>query len=247
MAATYDTIGSTYSRHRHADPRWTARVERALGDAERVLNVGAGTGSYEPTGRACVVAIEPSIEMIRQRKPGVPVVRGVAERLPVGTRTFDAALASFTTHHWTDPVAGLREMQRVAARQVVVTWDPSVAEEYWLIRDYVPEAATREHGLATVAAATDALAPARVETLMVPADMTDGVFGAYWKRPHAYLDPSVRSAISGLALLDQTLVDAAMQRLAADLESGAWTARYGEDLAALDEIDLGYRLVIAGD
>jgi SAM-dependent methyltransferase len=247
VPATYDAIGSTYSRHRHADPRWAARIERALGDAERVVNIGAGAGSYEPIGRACVVAVEPSVEMIRQRVPGVPVVRGEAERLPLRTRSFDAALASFTTHHWSDPSIGFREMQRVAARQVVVTWDPLVSEQYWLIRDYLPEAAARERGLATMAAAVEALASARVEPLTVPADLTDGVFAAYWKRPRAYLDPSVRDAISGLALLDQTLVDAAMRRLAADLESGAWIARYGEEVLAVDEIDLGYRLVIGGD
>jgi hypothetical protein len=82
-APIYDTIGRGYTRYRRPDPRWGVQINAALGDARTVLNVGAGSGSYEPTDRQ-VVAVEPSRAMIDQRplnsaptifanaKPGVP-------------------------------------------------------------------------------------------------------------------------------------------------------------------------------
>jgi SAM-dependent methyltransferase len=246
MATVYDQIGLDYAALRKPDPRWKARIRGALADAESVVNVGAGTGSYEPRGPA-VVALEPSRVMIRQRSADAsPAVCGIAERLPFRDAGFDVALAILTIHHWSDPAAGLAELRRVAARQVVVTWDPQVfCERFWLVRDYLPEAAERERGMAKLETVVAHLQPARVEPLLVPADCTDGFFGAYWKRPHAYLDAAVRAAISGLALLDHRLVARAIERLDADLATGRWQARYAE-LGALSELDLGYRIVIAG-
>lgn len=241
---TYDQIGGGYAARRRSDPRWLARLERALGDWRSLLNVGAGAGSYEPT-RGGVVALEPSRVMIGQRPAAAaPVVRGVAEHLPFRDGAFDVALAVLTLHHWSDPAAGLAEMRRVARRQVVLTWDPSIALQFWLVRDYLPEIGAREAGLATVSTAVRHLEAASVEVLPVPADCSDGVLGAYWRRPHVYLDPAARAAISGLALLSDEVVKAAMGRLAADLDSGAWQARHA-DLARREEIDLGYRLVVA--
>jgi ubiquinone/menaquinone biosynthesis C-methylase UbiE len=122
----YDEIGSVYARHRRPDPRLADLIDGALGDARTVVNVGAGTGSYEPTDRT-VVAVEPSGVMIGQRSPGsAPAVRAVAESLPFADRSFDAALAVLTVHHWTDAAAGLAEMARVAGRVVVLTFDKVV-------------------------------------------------------------------------------------------------------------------------
>src|SRR5262249_11686342 len=141
--------------------------------------------------------------------------------------------------------AGLAEMRRVSRKQVVVTWDLDVfARHFWLVRDYLPEAAARETQLATLATVVAHLGPATTERLLVPEDCTDGFFGAYWKRPHVYLDPTVRGAISGLALHDRGVVAVAMERLQCDLDHGRWHARYAE-LLDLSEIDLGYRLVVA--
>jgi SAM-dependent methyltransferase len=186
--------------------------------------------------------------MIDQRpRSAAPVVRAVAERLPFADHSFDVALAVFAVHHWRDATIGLAEMRRVSSKQVIVTWDPVIiAREFWLVRDYLPEAADRESHLATLATVTTHLPAPEIETLPVPADCTDGVFGAYWRRPHAYLDPTVRGAISGLALLDRKLVSAAMERLRTDIESGHWYTRYS-GLTDSCEIDLGYRLVIAED
>ena len=242
-APVYDTIGDDYATQRRPDPRWIARIHDALGPTGRVVNVGAGAGSYEPVGR--VVALEPSPVMLAQRPAdAAPAVRGVAEHLPFPDDAFETALAVLTVHHWTDAAAGLAEMQRVARRQVIVTWDPEVFLDFWLVRDYIPEAPEREADVATVDTIAGHLRSPRRLVLPVPADCTDGFFGAYWRRPHAYLDPAVRAAISGLALLEDEIVEPAMRRLAADLESGAWQARYAE-LASSEVHDLGYRMLVA--
>ncbi len=242
-----------YSGRRRPDPRIAGRVSAALAPAARVLNVGAGAGSYEPgsrKGRTQVVAVEPSLAMLAQRSPdAAPAVRAVAERLPFRDAAFDAVLASLTVHHWTDPAGGLAELVRVApARQVVLTWDPDVvAREFWFTRDYLPAAleGERDRGLWTLDEIAGALAPVRVEVVPVPWDCTDGFFGAYWRRPEAYLLPVVRNAISALALLDQDLVDDAVRRLAADLDTGRWATRHA-DLLTRESMDLGYRLVVGG-
>ena len=138
MEAAYDDIGRLYRRHRRPDPRLAARITAALGDARRVVNVGAGSGSYEPP--TTVVAVEPSAVMAAQRPPGgAPVVRGVAERLPFPGGAFDAALAVLTAHHWSDKDAGLAELRRVSRRQVVFCTDLDVSHAFWLVVDYFPE------------------------------------------------------------------------------------------------------------
>jgi SAM-dependent methyltransferase len=219
-APRYDTIGVGYRRHRQPDPRIAATIDAALGDATTLLDVGSGTGSYEPPGRS-VVAIEPSLTMIDQRPPdAAPVVQGVAERLPFPDSSFDAALAVFTVHHWNDPVAGLHELARVARQQVVVTWDPLVHAGFWLVEDYLPEIAVREAQLPTLDAVTDVLAIEEVKPITVPADCTDGFCGAYWRRPAKYLDPDVRRAISAFSDCRPGRVVEAMTRLDEDLASG---------------------------
>jgi SAM-dependent methyltransferase len=239
----YDRIGTTYARHRRPDARVAARIGEALGDARAVLDVGAGTGSYEPADRE-VIAVEPSWVMIRQRAAhAAPVVRGIAETLPFAAAAFDAALAVLTVHHWHDPEAGLAELRRVARRVVVLTWDPEVyASRFWLTRDYLPEIAEAERGFATVDRVVAALPGSDVAPLAVPHDCTDGFCGAYWRRPEVYLEPDARAAISALARLEDDVLQPAMARLAADLHSGAWRAR-NADVVARDELDLGYRLV----
>jgi SAM-dependent methyltransferase len=246
----YERIGDGYQDRRQPEPRWSERVGAAIGHGRSVVNVGAGTGSYEPPRRT-VLAIEPSPTMIAQRGPtAAPAVQGVAEAIPLADRAVDVALAVLTVHHWTDPHTGLAEMRRVADRQVVVTWDPAVALDFWLVTDYLPEIGEHERDLATLDAVTAGLdQDARridIETLDVPAACRDGVMAAYWRRPESYLDPATRGAISSIALLDPEVVAAAMARLEADLADGTWHRRHA-DLLALDHLDIGYRLVSASD
>ena len=246
-APRYDTIGRTYARARRADPRVAAPILAALGDAHTVVNVGAGTGNYEPADRS-VVAVEPSGIMIDQRPPGAaPVVQGVAERLPVATGAFDAAMALLTVHHWSDLGAGLREMERVAERQVIFLFDASITNTYWLVDDYFPEARTlqSEQHAPTPDDIGRHLDVQRVEVVPVPGDCVDGFGGSYWQRPEAYLGPSVRAGISWLAQLDPSVVDRNVARLATELADGRWDARYGH-LRDQDSLDIGYRLVVCG-
>lgn len=243
----YDTIGTTYARTRRADPRIAAQICLALGDARTVVNVGAGTGSYEPVDRP-VVALEPSLTMIDQRPPGAaPAVQGVAEHLPFADGTFDLAMATLTVHHWTDQAAGLAELRRVADRQVIFAFDRSVSGTYWLVDDYFPEyrALETEWRAPTAEEIGQHLDVRRVEVVPVPADCVDGFGGAYWQRPEAHLDPVVRAGMSWIAQLDPEVVDRNVERLAQELSDGRWEAKYGH-LRSMRAIDLGYRLVLCG-
>ena len=245
MPARYDVIGTTYTATRRPDPRVEARLRTALGGATRVLNVGAGTGSYEQAGPV-VAAVEPSPVMLAQRGPdAAPAVRGVAEHLPFRDGAFDAALLVFTIHHWTDWRSGLHEVLRVAGRVVIMGWDPAVQDHFWLTTEYLPEALDGD-GIAEVSVADveSITGPVRVVPVPVPADCVDGFFAAYWARPEAYLDPLVRAGISCFALLDDDLVANRMARLADDLASGAWDARH-PGLRDEPELDVGYRLVVS--
>jgi hypothetical protein len=207
-----------------------------------VVNVGAGTGSYEPADRD-VVAVEPSEAMIAQRPAGAaPVVRAHAEALPFADGSFDAAMAVLTDHHWGDRCAGLRELRRVARRAVVLTFDPAFTDAFWLVAEYLP--GFRELPGLTVDELAACLGGADIVPVPVPADCTDGFLGAFWRRPEAYLDPRVRAAISVFARVPPGEVDACVRALRADLESGAWRERHA-DLLGLDELDLGYRLLVS--
>src|SRR5436309_14412286 len=173
----YDTIGATYSVTRRTEPRIAAQVWAALGDARTVLNVGAGTGSYEPSDRE-VTAVEPSAVMRAQRPAGAArCVAATAESLPFEDESFDAAMAFATVHHWQDPIAGLLEMRRVARRVVVFTFDFSHLSEFWVTRDYLPELAALLADLPSLTEQARAIG-ARVDPVLVPWDCADGFFEA---------------------------------------------------------------------
>ena len=242
----YDTIGATYTVTRRTESRIAARIWAALGDARTVVNVGAGTGSYEPPG-CDVTAVEPSALMRAQRSPwAAPCVAAAAESLPFEDKSFDAAMAVSTVHHWRDPIAGLREMRRVARRIVVFTVDDSDTgglHRFWLVRDYLPEVAELIAGRPSLAEQARAIG-ARIEPVLIPWDCADGFFEAYWRRPEAYLDEDVRRGISVWAKVGQEAEQRAVRKLRADLVSGRWAER-NRDLAAVEAADLGLRLLIA--
>jgi SAM-dependent methyltransferase len=234
-----------YSAVRREDPRIAARVRAALGDVRSVVNVGAGAGSYEPADLD-VTAVEPSAVMRAQRPPGAaPVVDARAEQLPFEDDSFDAAMAILSDHHWEDHERGLAELRRVARKRVVLlNAEPHSVVDSWLVRDYlrgfiglVPDGYSLEQTL-------ERLGGGHVEPVPIPHDCQDGFMHAYWRRPHAYLDPQVRAGISVFRLLDQDEVKRAIEKLAADLDSGEWERR-NRELLELDELDLGYRLVVA--
>ena len=192
----YDTIGVGYASARSADPRIESLIWAALGGARTVVNVGAGTGNYEPTDR-WVIAVDPAVTMLAQRQVStVPVVCAAAEALPFRDHVFDAALATLTLHHWSDCSAGLSEMRRVARRQVIMLYEPAINRRFWLT-SYFPE---------TLMLASEVRAPSIADIQMhlgvqsitpvpIPADRTDGFLGCYWRRPEAYLNSTVRAGI----------------------------------------------------
>jgi SAM-dependent methyltransferase len=243
-AQLYDTIGSTYSVTRRTEPRIAAQIWAALGDARTVLNVGAGTGSYEPSDRD-VTAVEPSAVMRAQRPAGAAqCVAATAESLPFEDQSFDAAMAFATVHHWQDPIAGLLEMRRVARRVVVFTCDTSDRSwrrRFWLTRDYLPEVRASRVGLATELARAIG---ARTEPVLIPWDCADGFFEAFWRRPEAYLDENVRRGISVWARVGPDAEQRAVRSLHDDLASGRWAER-NRDLLDLEAAELGLRLLIA--
>ncbi len=246
VSEVYDRIGRSYNRTRRADPRIAAQIADGLGGARTVVNVGAGTGSYEPTDRD-VVAVDPSAEMLRQRAAGsAPAVRGVAEALPFADEQFDAALAVLTVHHWTDAAAGLRELRRVSSRQVVFFYEPLQTHGFWGL-EYFPEAKELPSELAPpdeVLLRTH-LEVREVQTLLVPDDCVDGFGAAFWSRPEAYLDPEVQAGMSWLALLPSAARARGTARLRDELASGEWDRRHGH-LRGERELDAGYRLAVAG-
>ena len=245
-AQLYDVIGSAYPATRRTEPRIAAKVWDALGDARTVLNVGAGTGSYEPADRE-VTAVEPSAVMRAQRPAGAaPCVAAAAEHLPFEDQSFDAAMAFSTIHHWQDPIAGLREMRRVARRVVVFTHDASDTgwrHRFWLSRDYLPEVVDLVAGRPSVDQLAHAIG-ARIEPVLIPWDCADGFFEAYWRRPEAYLEEHVRRAVSIWTRVGPQAEQRAVTGLRDDLASGRWAER-NRELIDLDAAELGLRLLVA--
>lgn len=221
-----------------------AAIIAALGRCESVLNVGAGSGSYEPADRD-VVAAEPSLTMIKQRAPSAAAaVQARCEALPFSDGAFAAVLAVLTVHHWSDVRRGLEECARVARdRSVFLTFDLDAMRRFWLV-DYFPNILALDRGKsAGLSHFSDVFADVTAAPVAIAADCRDGFLCAYWRRPEAYLDESVRAGISSFAQLDAAQLEAGLRRLRTDLMSGAWAAQHA-DLMARDALDIGYRLVI---
>jgi SAM-dependent methyltransferase len=242
----YDRLGHGYAQRRRADPRIAARIRAALGDARTVVNVGAGAGSYEPTDRQ-VIAVEPSAGMRAQRPAHLaPAIDARAEALPLDDGAVDAAMAIVTVHHWDDPVAGLRELRRVARGPVVVlTFDIEVFAGFWMVTDYVPEVLDDDRGrFQPIDEVAATLGRAEIEPVPIPFDCTDGFFEAHYGRPEAYLDADLRAAQSVWPRLPAGVERRTVDALAADLASGAWDSRHGR-LRTQPEYEGGLRLVVS--
>jgi SAM-dependent methyltransferase len=233
----YADTADAYARYRREDPRIAAVIHEALGDARTIVNVGAGQGAYEPRDRE-VTAVEPEPAMTAAA--GRQAVQGVAEALPFADKSFDAAMAVLTIHHWPDWRRGVAEMHRVARERVVIlTFDPRHTHTLWLVAEYLPELADLDAGRFPL---PEELGEARV--VEVPWDCADGFQGSYWRRPEMYLHPVAQRAISSLAMLPDSIRERGMAALRADLESGAWAERHA-DLLERDTLDLGYRVCLA--
>jgi SAM-dependent methyltransferase len=243
MSELYDRIGVTYADYRRPDSRIAEAILESLGRSDSVINVGAGSGSYEPVDRK-VVAVEPSRTMIRQRSSkSAPVIQAVSSALPCRDGAFSASLAVLTIQHWRERLRGFDELARSARdRIVVLTWDPA-ADGFWLTNEYFPELLELDREIfPPFSELSRCLGRIEVRPVPIPHDCRDGFLGAYWRRPAAYLDAGVRSAISSFSRISN--LEDGLSRLANDLQSGEWQCRYGA-IQSLQELDLGYRLVTA--
>ena len=242
MNALYDTIGKGYAKYRKPDPRIARMILDALGDARSVVNVGAGSGSYEPRDRM-VVAVEPSATMIAQRSAdAAEVIHGSAENLPFPDKCFDSATAFLTTHHWSDLDKGLREMARVSRGPCVFFDHQMSGLNFWMLDEYFPEMAARMRPLLPLEQARAVFGSVRVIPVPVPFDCSDGFFCAYWRRPEMYLDPAARAAISFFS--NASGVEERIERLRRDLDDVSW-ARKNAHLLDKVEMDFGYRIIVA--
>jgi SAM-dependent methyltransferase len=246
--ARYDTIGQGYSQTRREDPRFRALIHAALRNARTVVNVGAGTGAYEPSDRH-VIAIEPSDVMAAQRPRDLaPAIRASAGSIPLRDRSVDAAMAILSVHHWDEErEQGVRELRRVARDAVVIlTYDATVSSAMWLMADYLPEVAALDR---RIFPPPEQLAEwlggdVRIDKVLIPRDTSDWMLGSFWAHPERVLDASARAATSGFARMPANVVDRVVAEVSRDLASGRWDDRYGY-LRKLDALDVGLRLVIA--
>lgn len=245
MSPVYDEIGRNYAGHRRPDPRIERAILEALGDAESVVNVGAGAGSYEPRDRE-VIPIEPSGVMAAQRPPDrAAATIAQAESLPLEDDAVDAALGILTVHHWSDPESGVLEMKRVARNRIVLlTVDPLVSGRMWLLDRYFPQIARRDIAeFPAIKTLEEWLGKGTgVDALPVPSDCSDGFLLSFWSRPETVLDRGRRASTSGFARLDARAEPAGLERLRNDLASGLWDEMFGS-LRDLAELDCGLRMV----
>jgi SAM-dependent methyltransferase len=244
----YDSIGSGYAATRREDPRIAARLHALLGDARTVVNVGAGSGSYEPTDRH-VIAIEPSDVMAAQRPlDRVPAIRASAGSLPLRDGSVDAAMAFLTVHHWDeDRERGVRELRRVARGPVVIaTCDPRVSGAIWLMRDYLPEVGELDMRIfPEPEQLSEWLGGAtQIEVVPIARDTPDWTLMSFWAHPERVLDAGARNATSGFARMQPSVVERVVAAVQRDLESGEWDRKNGA-LRGLDKLDAGLRFVIS--
>ena len=226
----YACIGQAYAIYRQPDPMIAAQILRALGSARTVLNVGAGTGSYEPHDRN-VTAVEPSATMRAQRPHNRPLaIDAVAESLPFPDRSFDAAMASFTVHQWSDLDKGIAELRRVTTGPIVILApDPDRIHDFWLTH-YLPETLDLELGrLPAISRLVHLLGETSTVTpVPVPLNCTDGFTEAYYGRPERLLEQGVQRAMSSWTLTPAAAISRFNIHFAAALASGDWDARFGE-------------------
>ncbi len=243
MDALYDQIGVNYSVTRCTDPAIAKQLYAELDGATSIVNIGAGAGSYEPSGMS-LVAVEPSEKMIAQRKPGAyPVKQAYAEQLPFEDNSFSHAMTVLSMHHWEDRPLAFSEINRVATEKfVAITWDPQF-DSFWLTRDYFPEIYEMDKLIfPTMEEFAAHFGSVQISPINIPENCEDGLLAAFWKRPEAYLRSEVRQATSAFAKLPNLSVG--LRKLEEDLESSEW-AKKNQAILNKPSLDVGYRLISA--
>ena len=243
MNAIYDKIGINYSVSRCTDPQIAKQLYSELQGATRIINIGAGTGSYEPAN-VDLVAVEPSSKMISQRELGSHrVVKAFAEKLPFENNSFSHAMTILSMHHWESKELAFGEINRVTTEKfIAITWDPK-SHPFWLTRDYFPEIHAMDVRIfPELEELADNFDDVKISPVQIPSDCKDGFLAAFWKRPEAYLSNTVRQSISTFSKLEH--LSEGLEKLEEDLASGAWLTN---NHATLDSpsLDVGYRIISA--
>src|ERR1700730_14869998 len=121
--------------------RWSAYVaastretlrRTSLGAADRLLDVGCGTGAFvsavrcaTPEVRVVGVDLVPAMLVVARGRVGAGTALGAAdaEALPFRAGAFDVVVSSSSFHYWSHPGAGLAEIARVLrpGRRLVLT------------------------------------------------------------------------------------------------------------------------------
>jgi len=243
MDAIYDGIGINYSVTRCTDPKIAKQLYSELQGAARIVNIGAGTGSYEPENVE-LVAVEPSSKMISQRKIGShSVEKAFAENLPFENNSFSHAMTVLSMHHWENRELAFSEINRVVTEKfVAITWDPKSAP-FWLTRDYFPEIYEVDKCIfPELEELNEHFDEVKMIPLQIPSDCADGFLAAFWKRPEAYLSSKVRQSISAFPKLKN--LSEGLQKLEDDLASGLWE-KNNHAILSSSSLDVGYRVISA--
>jgi SAM-dependent methyltransferase len=229
-AFNYDKDGIRYSARRQTEPAIAYYINAALHDAKTILNVGAGSGSYEPTDRY-VISVEPSVSMRAQRLSNHrnPALIGRTDDIPFDDKSFDAATAFLTIHHWPDIKKGLAELRRLTRHQIVImTFDPDALDNFWNA-EYFPEVIEVEkQRYPTIDSLLDMLGgKTEIWEIPVPLHCIDGFQEAFYGRPEAFLDEEVRKVMSAWGFIPEDFQKVMVKRLSDDLRSGVWDSKYG--------------------
>lgn len=246
-AFNYDASPIKYSSVRKTDPAIAGFVTEALGNAITILNVGAGTGSYEPANRM-VIAVEPSANMRQQRLAAgkSPAINASAELLPFDDNSFDAAMAMITIHHWKDLDRGIAEMRRVTKGPVVImTFDPDALHLGWLASCFPELVAVESKRYPPINSIVNALGSnCSIQKIPVTLDCLDGFQEAFYGRPEAFLEKEIRDAQSAWGFLEENIKSPMLHHFEQMLKSGEWDARFGE-YRQLPEFHGALRLLVA--
>ncbi len=243
MKVKYDEIGINYALKRKSDPRIASQILERLEGAQKVVNIGAGTGSYEPE-HIDLIAVEPSIEMINQRSSNAhSVVQGSAESLPFPNNSFTHALTILSMHHWVNREQAFKEINRVATEKfIAITWNPD-SDPFWLTRDYFPEIFDLDKRIfPNIKEFESHFDNIEIDPLLIPEDCIDGFLAAYWKRPSAYLDVNVRNSISSFSKISN--LSKGLDKLKSDIDSKKWF-HTNESILSKSMLDAGYIIITA--
>jgi hypothetical protein len=125
---------------------------------------------------------------------------------------------------------------------VFLTFDPA-APPFWLTRDYLPEIRELDAARLPPLSVFESFGAVKVRPLAIPHDCTDGFLAAFWRRPSAYLDPTVQANISAFVALEPSTRRRGLDALRRDLENGSWASANRELLSA-ETLDAGYRILV---